>query len=101
MNEDEILELSCLTEPELYEYLVGKNKGAYVIRISDLEIFNEPKKLSEFEKVGSYNNPTIKCKKKEQGRCNYGKSPFTGKWVGCEKARLTKAPQSFCYIEVE
>ena len=102
----ELIDQSCLSAEEFYDYLTkGRNflgqVLGYAIHISDLEIFDKPKELWEFEKVGSYNNPTIKCKKKEQGRCNYGKSPFTGKWVGCEKARLTKAPQNFCYVEVE
>ncbi len=92
-------QLTCLTDEELDKYL-HKSSG-YAWHIDNLEIFDKPKELREFEKVGSYNNPTIKCNKREQGRCNYGKSPFTGKWIGCEKARLTKSPQSFCYVEVE
>jgi hypothetical protein len=82
---------------QIHTYLRGK--VGYSWEISDLEIFDKPKGLREFEKVGSYNNPTIKCKGKERGRCNRGISPFTGKLVGCEKARLTKAPQSWCYVE--
>ena len=89
---------SCLGIYDIGDYLWHK-KG-YAWHISNLEIFDEPKELREFEKVGSYNNHTIKCKKKEQGRCNFGKSKFTGKWVGCEKARLTKAPHSYMFIEV-
>ena len=85
---------------KINEYLEPKGY-AYAWHIDSLEIFDKPKELSEFEKVGSYNNPTIKCKKKERGWCNYGISPYRGKWVGCEKARLTKAPQSWCYVEVE
>ena len=93
---------SSLDNQDLRNYLsIGKDgeQVGFAWHISDLEIFDEPKKLWEFEKVGSYNNPDVKCKKKEQGRCNFGESPFTGKWVGCEKARLTKAPQSWCYVE--
>lgn len=96
----EILEGSYLSGNELVEYLGGiSGKRFCAWHISDLVIFDKPKKLWEFDKAGSYNNPTVKCKKKEQGRCNHGESPFTGKWVGCEKARLTKAPQSWCYVE--
>jgi len=109
LENEKLLDKSCLSMRELKDYLkikgyYGDNLGwqfklGYAWHISNLVIFDKPKKLSEFEKVGSYNNSTIKCKKKEQGRCNYGKSEFTGKWVGCEKARLTKAPQSWCYVE--
>ena len=97
--EEELCTKSCLTKQELHKYLFYKT--GYAIPISDLEIFDRPKELWEFEKAGNYENPTIKCKKKEQGRCNYGKSPFTGQWIGCEKARLTKAPQNMVSIEVE
>ena len=79
------------------QYDKNNNVVGYAIHIKNLNIFDKPKALREFEKVGSYNNPTIKCKAKEQGRCNYGKNPFTGKIVGCLKARLTKAPQNMCY----
>ena len=73
-------ELSCLDEEELDDYLQGKKSTA--IRISDLEIFDKPKELSEFCGVKQY-------------------------FVGCESgidktpryAQLTKAPQSWCYIE--
>ena len=82
MNEDEILKLSCLTEAELYEYLVGKNNGAYAIHISDLEIFNKPRELSEFIK---YDNHHIRI---ENCFIGFGGIP-----------RLTKAPQNFYYVE--
>lgn len=97
-----VLPKACVSYNELSQYLFAKKSfktNLYAWRISDLVVFNKPKKLWEFEKLGSYDNPTVKCKKKEQGMCNRGKSPFTGKWVGCEKARLTKAPQPWCYVE--
>lgn len=77
MDEDEILKLSCLTEVELYGYLVGKNKGANAIHISKLEIFAEPKELCGFRKY--YRSKGY---------------PQNQSWY------LTKAPQSWCYIEV-
>ena len=99
LTSQNLYDKSCLSYNEIDNYLNG-NTGC-AIHISDLEIFDKPKAIWEFEKVGRYKNPTIKCEKREKGRCNYGHSPFTGKWVGCEKARLTKAPQSWQFIEVE
>lgn len=77
----------CLTEEELHNYLKGKTGCA--IHISDLEIFDKPKELSEFRKLGK------KCK--YQGRDTYCDYCSHCDCIGDE---LTKAPQSFCYIEV-
>lgn len=81
MLEDEILKRSCLKRSELNLYLNYKN--GTVIHINDLEIFDKPKEISEFK------------------RCQL-------LWCcvphDCEKCRhalpLTRAPQSWCYIEV-
>jgi len=80
MNEDKLLELSCLEELELYGYLNGKPSTA--IHISDLEVFDKPKELSEFYHYVKYN--------KEMATLN------NQDWDFC---KLTKAPQSWCYIE--
>ena len=73
---------TCLTRDEVLDYLDSKDKfvgnpkrqgKVYAIHISDLEIFNEPKELSEFSNCDKY--------------------PYT-KYIG-------KAPQNFCYVEVE
>ena len=61
-----------LTEEELCKYLKGQN--GYAWHISNLVIFDEPKELSEF----------IQSKRK-----NY------------EEPQVQKAPQSWCYVEVE
>ena len=74
----------CLTEEELHNYLKG-NTGC-AIHISDLEIFDKPKELSEFQ--GTCNSCEafrLKVCKLNREKCN---------------KKLTKAPQSWCYIEV-
>lgn len=79
LNQLELLEKSCLTHCELFEYL-GEDyskKGGYAIHISKLEIFNRPKYLTEYYK--SY----IETEK------------------GIYYQVLTKAPQNLCYIEGE
>lgn len=73
---------SCLKEKELFDYLKGK--VGYAWHISDLEIFGRPKELSEFYGTKQY---FICC---ESGT---DKTP--------RYAQLAKAPQSWCYVEVE
>lgn len=77
-----ILKDACLTDDELRNY--ADDLAFSAIHISDLEIFDKPKELSEFKR----------CTEKT---CIYGKCH---KYMHCLKP-LTKSPQSFCYIEVE
>ena len=77
----DILEKSCLTMNELNEYAPHKeykeNDFIYAIHISELEIFDRPKYLTEYYK--SY----VETEK------------------GIYYQVLTKAPQNYCYIEGE
>lgn len=91
--ESYILEKSCLNEKELDDYLQaskyyhGNVGGAtiygYAWHISNLEIFDEPKELSEF----SVRYP--------KGDVDIG----TNCKLHAMKI-LTKAPQSYCFIEI-
>lgn len=72
-----------ITHKELEDYL--KNKIGYAWHISNLEIFDRPRELSEFRKINATGN-CWKCKL-------FGN--------GCSTCQLTKAPQSMCYIESE
>ena len=72
---DSIARLSCLTKQELFDYL-GYKEG-YAIHIDRVEIFDKQKEISGF---GTLTN-----------KCNG--------FIGGKKP-LTKAPQSWCYIEV-
>lgn len=47
LSENEVLEKSCLTGDELFDYLGEDNEG-YAIHIKNLHIFDEPKELSEY-----------------------------------------------------
>ena len=84
-----------LTYDEYNHYLKGKN--GYAIYISNLKIFDKPKELSEFSAFRKpyWNKKTKEFIKEEQ------------KMFGCRIFRvsrlkpLTKAPQNFCYVEVE
>jgi len=75
---------ACLTRQEFAEYL--KSEVGYAIHISQLEIFDRPKELGEFKTL---------CKKD----CSKCKHPDF--FDICLLKPLTKAPQSWCYIEVE
>jgi predicted transcriptional regulator len=81
----DILDGSCLTPNELVCY--GEWKTLYGWHISNLVIYDKPKELSEFR---------IKCK----GGCDipYLYSPPC---ENCRKDRLTRPPQSWCYVESE
>ena len=80
IDEQELLKKSCISEEQIYKYLNFKKSPkqvGYAIHISKLEIFDEPKYLTEYYK--SY----IETEK------------------GIYYQILTKAPQNYLYIEGE
>lgn len=86
---------TCLTRDEALDYLDSKDKfvgnpkrqgEVYAIYISDLEIFDKPKELSEFKNYRKF--------------VSYDYT-YTRKYVDWELRPLTKAPQNSCYVEVE
>ena len=100
-KEQNLLKESCLTENQLFDYCnLESGKPFYAIHISKLEIFDEPKELSEFDCVGKKKN----CRTcKEHCRYYLSTNTLSGKPnSGCTRyKRLTKAPQNYCYIEGE
>ena len=81
LMENSLCIYSCLNFLELRDYI--KDKPAYAIHISNLEIFDEPKELGEFKIPCDFKCPELGC-------------------CYCHKnTKLTKAPQNFCYVEVE
>lgn len=74
---EELLKSSCLTFKELDTYL--NKKDGYGWGIDNLVIFDEPKELSEFTVSKTFMPKT---------------KPLTF------KRKLTKSPQSWCYVEV-
>jgi len=82
--EKDLCKKSCLTPYDFNDYLKGKI--GYAIHIRNLEIFDRPKELSEFKfykKFVSYDYT------------------YTRKYIEYELHPLTKAPQNFCYVEVD
>lgn len=88
LMENSLCLYSCLNFLELKDYLKGKI--GYAIHISDLEIFDRPRDVSEF-------HTNIKKEPPEELLC-----PECGKPMEYyEYKYLTKAPQNFCYVEVD
>ena len=83
INENEC----CLSQDDLYDYLQGKNGKA--IYITKLEIFDKPKEISEFYRIIKTDIRYCIADIEKQ-------KPIT--LDACKK--ITKAPQSWCYIEV-
>lgn len=84
----------CISNERLFDYLYDSTqKDGWALRISDLIIYDEPKRLDSFNKPC----PTIKpCE-----NCRYSINdvlPFCEISVGCDR-RLRRPPQSWCYVE--
>lgn len=89
---------SCLTWKELQEY--GKGKPLYGWHIRNLKIYDEPKELSEFYSA-KWDMP---CEHKKSGFnmdfcMAYENGSHFCKELVCDKKRLTRPPQSWCYVE--
>ena len=72
LSENEVLEQSCLSSDELFEYLGEYNEG-YAIHIKNLHIFDETKELDECER-------------------------FTTKYGGIKIENVKKAPQNMMSV---
>ena len=105
-----------LTDKEIVEYL-GNGKTGYGLHISNLKIYDKPKEISEFNKPFKYDGDGIICGTREEMNDIYefdcetvfGKiyPDFSLKDFDCKHCpkardfyRLTRPPQSMCYVEV-
>lgn len=78
----------CLTQECLYEY--GKGKTLYGWHISNIQIYDKPKELSDFYKP---------CPTEQKGNC-YGCDYLADRdYGGICANNLTRPPQSWCYVE--
>lgn len=86
---------TCLDEYDLWDYIAGKAVKAnqmydgYLWHISDLKIYDKPRKLSEFSRPCSYSGLCFSCKRtsfKKDGNllCN---------------TKITRPPQSWMRVE--
>lgn len=83
--EKELVNQACLTEAKLHTYAGGKNCFAW--HISDLKIYDAPKKLSEFWRA---TDPCDSCH-----------AEYTWECTDCKKfgGNIKRPPQSWCYVE--
>ena len=68
---------ACLTEHEMFDYIVGKDKKegtGWLLHITEPKLFDKPRELSEFM--------------------------LGGGWIA-GRFPITRPPQSWCYVEVE
>lgn len=95
---DALLQAACLAEAQAKKYLKGGD--GYGWHISDLKIYDQPRKLVDF---------LPNCRFGEDGECeyrrvycehqNYDYNPDGSVNVVCCDKRVQKAPQSWCYVE--
>lgn len=107
LSENEVLEKSCLTGDELFDYLGEGNEG-YAIHIKNLHIFNEFKELSD------YIHPFISCSNYEENNfkksfcrnvCTHNKDGERLN-VWCDRNEnwlqpIKKAPQNMMRVELD
>ena len=88
---EELKKKSCLTIPQILEY-TGDCCRCYGWHISELKIYDKPKRLSEF--YAKCNIPESKCKLCDN--C-YDRADYYGRHYAVKK--LERPPQSWCYVE--
>lgn len=98
-NADIAEQQGCIKREELLEY--AGNKNLYGWHISDLVIYDKPKELSEFKPICRWMNDDFSCMYRKVGcsKVKFDMNPDnTVNFATCTK-RLSKAPQSWCYVE--
>ena len=86
---------SCVPMDELKAYLGAANKNGYVWHISNLKMYDKPKQIQDFYRIG-----VESCRKCDI--CWYHDYPIDEEpCVSCHLDRdyLWRAPQSWCYVE--
>lgn len=96
LRPETLYDKTCVSREQMFNYL--GLKGGYAIHISDLEIFDKPKELSEFKRP-----KWSKCGVKDKdGLFQCDKCPYGNfKTRNCEYVLPIKAPQNYCYVEAE
>lgn len=92
-DEEAFPELACLTIDEIVKYAGSENREVCGLHISDLKIYDKPKELSKFKRP--LDMPT--CGYTECGSYEIPLCAWLNK--GCEKRIITRAPQSWQYVE--
>lgn len=93
LSQDGLLKYACLTEQELDNYLWSNICCGYAIHITKLKIFDKPKEIKEFYKVG--------CEEYFTKHVFVDHPNFRPIYESeLKQFQFTRAPQSYCFIEV-
>lgn len=77
---------TCLSLHEIFDYIIGGKKNGTLYHITDLKIYDKPKELDMFRKPCSFS-----CEDAGNGK---------GDCSTCGELNIiTRAPQSWCYVE--
>lgn len=87
--ETELPKLACLTIDEIVDYAGSENREVVGWHISDLQIYDKPKELSEFTRPCSYDGICSSCKRFITNGMPYGFCDST----------ITRPPQSYMFVE--
>lgn len=99
VSEIELPKLACLTIDEIVDYAGSENREVAGWHISNLEIYEKPKDLSEFATLcNKSGNRCANCRHylfDNDGLAGYRR------WCDvCHRKPLARAPVSWCYVEV-
>lgn len=115
------LDKSCLSIDEIAEY-IGKEKHGYGLHISDLKVYDKPKELSEFYKIGAKELDDMQKTDDIEELCRYCYRTDYGKHASCvtpngiefcegrycdeaykaykdKNFRVSRPPIGWCYVE--
>lgn len=99
-GDDALQRESCLDDVEIMDYMNDyTDRIFYLWHISDLKIYDTPKKLSEFRKPCPF--PSEDCEelcKYAELRIHTAGNDELIEIVGCHN-RVSRPPQSWCYVE--
>lgn len=98
--DEKAVEQSCLTGDQIREYANGK-ESVYGWHISDLQIYDKPRGLSEFTPMCRYREDDGCCQHKKVA-CGFQEADYNQdgslNLVECGR-KVTRPPQSWCYVE--
>lgn len=87
---NEVARQSCLDYDDMVGYL--GNKDGYGLHITALKIYNKPKELSEFRPICKFEGKDLICNLCPNHEYN------GGLFFECRR-KVTRPPQSWCYVE--
>lgn len=100
-DEEAFPKLACLTIDEIVKYAGSENREVCGLHISDLEIYDKPKELSEFHTPEVFRDCKKECDELEYYRCPIKDSRKVDKACGwCRTSKpITRAPSNWQYVE--